>query len=113
MDVEGQGLFHDGLACDKIRVGLLDDEVGAMPTDLCGIDILFAEWIAIAVYVAFGVWLFSRWAMRDESPLPNWRWGDAPRRPMKSFEARVLEHIGGVAVFLSICVFGLRSLGLG
>ena len=84
-----------------------------MPAQLCGVDLLFAEWIAIAAYLAFGAWLFAHWAMRDEIQLPSWRWGDIPRRPGKSFEARVLEHIGGVAVFLSICVFGLRSLGLG
>ena len=84
-----------------------------MPNQLCGVDILFAEWVAIAAYLALGAWLFSRWAMRDERPLPNWHWGDAPRRSGKSFEMRVLEHIGGVAVFLSICVFGLRSLGFG
>ena len=84
-----------------------------MPAQLCGVDLLFAEWIAIAVYLVFGAWLFARWAMRDEKCVPNWHWGDAPRRPVKSFEARVLEHIGGVAVFLTICVFGLRSLGFG
>jgi hypothetical protein len=84
-----------------------------IPTTLCGIDILFAEWIAIAAYVALGAWLVFRGATQDEKPLPNWRWGDPIRRPGKSFEARVIEHIGGVAVFLSICVFGLRGLGLG
>jgi hypothetical protein len=83
-----------------------------MPPQLCGIDLLFVEWVAIAAYLALGAWLFARWAMRDENPIPKWRWGDKPRRP-KSFEAMILEHIGGVAVFLSICVFGLRSLGLG
>ena len=84
-----------------------------MPSQFCGVDTLFVELVAIAAYLGLGMWLFSRWAMRDETPIPNWRWGDAPRRTMKSFEARVLEHIGGVAVFLTICVFGLRSLGFG
>ena len=84
-----------------------------MPAQLCGVDLLFAEWIAIAAYLVFGAWLFARWAMRDEIQLPNWRWGNKPRRPGKSFEMRVLEHLGGIAVFLSICVFGLRSLGFG
>ena len=84
-----------------------------IPAQLCGIDTIFAEWIAITAYVALGAWLLMRWARHDEKPLPNWRWGDPSRRPGKSFEARVLEHIGGVAVFLSICVFGLRGLGIG
>ena len=84
-----------------------------MPTQLCGIDILFAEWVAIAAYLALGAWIIFQAARHEEKPLPHWRWGDSPRRPGKSFEVRVLEHIGGVAVFLSICVFGLRSLGLG
>ena len=84
-----------------------------LPTSLCGIDILFAEWVAIAAYLALGIWLIAQWACHEEKPLPNWRWGDPIHRPGKSFEARVIEHIGGVAVFLSICVFGLRGLGLG
>ena len=84
-----------------------------MPSQFCGIDALFVEWITIAAYLVLGIWLFARWACRDEKPLPNWRWGDPVRRPGKSFEARVIEHIGGVAVFLSICVFGLRGLGFG
>jgi hypothetical protein len=83
-----------------------------IPTTLCGIDILFAEWIAIAAYVALGIWLIARWACHEEKPLPNWRWGDPIRRPGKSFEARVIEHIGGIAVFLSISVMGLHGLGV-
>ena len=84
-----------------------------LPEQLCGVDLLFAEWIAIAAYIALGVYLIARWACYEEKPLPPWRWGDPIRRPSKSFEARVIEHLGGVAVFISIVVFGLNSLGLG
>ena len=84
-----------------------------IPTDLCGVDILFAEWIAIAAYLAFGVWLWMRWACRDDKPIPNWRWGEAPRRPGKSIETRVLEHAGGIMAFLAIIAFGLQELGIG
>ena len=84
-----------------------------LPEQLCGVDLLFAEWIAIAAYIALGVYLIARWACYEEKPLPAWKFGDAPRRPGKSFEARVIEHLGGVAVFVSICVFGLHGLGLG
>jgi len=73
---------------------------------------LFVEWIAIAAWIALGIWLFARWACHDEKSLPAWRWGDPVRRPGKSFEARVIEHIGGIAVFLSISVFGLHGLGI-
>ena len=83
-----------------------------MPTQLCGIDVLFVEWTAIIAWLAFGAWLFARWACHEEKPAPRWKWGDPPRR-VQSFEARVLEHIGGVAVFLSICIYGLSSLGIG
>jgi len=83
-----------------------------IPSQLCGIDVLFVEWIAIAAWIALGIWLFARWACHDEKSLPNWRWGDPVRRPGKSFEARVYEHLGGVAVFLSISVFGLHGLGI-
>jgi hypothetical protein len=83
-----------------------------MPSQLCGIDILAVELIVIGAWFACGVWLALRAARHEEKPLPSWRWGDKPRRP-KSFESMILEHAGGVAVFLSICVFGLRSLGLG
>jgi len=84
-----------------------------LPEQLCGVDLLFVEWIAIAAYLALGIWLFSRWACHEEKALPNWEFGDPPRRPGKSFEARVLEHLGGCAVFISIVLFGLNSLGLG
>ena len=84
-----------------------------MPAQLCGIDMLFVEWIAIAAYLVFGIWLFSRWACREEKPTPPWKYGDPPRRPGKSFEMRVLEHLGGCAVFISIVLFGLNSLGFG
>jgi hypothetical protein len=83
-----------------------------LPETLCGVDLLFAEWVAIAAYLALGIWMFARWACRDEKAIPNWRWGDPVRRPGKSFEARVLEHLGGIAVFLSISVFGLHGLGI-
>jgi hypothetical protein len=83
-----------------------------MPSTLCGVDLLFVEWIAIIAYIALGAWLVFRAATRDEKPIAPWRWGDAPRRP-KSIEARIMEHIGGVAIFLSVCVFGLHALGIG
>ena len=83
-----------------------------IPSQLCGIDVLFVEWIAIVAYLALGVWLYARWACSDDKPLPNWKFGDKPRRPGKSFEACVIEHIGGTAVFLAIIVFGLHALGI-
>lgn len=83
-----------------------------IPQTLCGIDLLFVEWIGIAAYLAFGIWLFSRWATREEKPIPAWRWGDPRRRTGESVEAKIIEHIAGVVVFLSICIFGLYALGL-
>jgi hypothetical protein len=84
-----------------------------IPSNLCGIDLLFCEWVAIAAYLALGAWLWFRWARHEDKPLAPWKWGDAPRRPAQSFVERALAHVGGIAVFLTICVFGLHGLGIG
>ena len=77
---------------------------------ILGIETFWAACISLAGYFSIGVWIFWDWATHDETLNRPWRWGDASRRPRGSFEARVLEHIGGVAVFLSILVFGLSAV---
>jgi hypothetical protein len=83
------------------------------PIQLCGIDLLYAEWIAIAAYLALGAWLWFRWARDPEITMHQWKFGDPPRRPRQSFVERVYAHIGGVAVFLTCCIFALQRLGIG
>ena len=80
--------------------------------NLFGYDMLLVVCIAAPTYFLVGLWLFWKWATRDDTPIKTWRWGDPPRRG-RSVEERIFEHLGGVAVFLSICVFGLRGLGFG
>jgi hypothetical protein len=85
-----------------------------MPAEtILGIETFWLICLVAAAYFFVGAGLFWHFVAHDEPPIRAWRFGDPPRRPEKSFEARVLEHIGGVAVFLSICVFGLRGLGFG
>jgi len=50
--------------------------------------------ILMGAACALAVFVITRWARAEETPLPKWRWGDAPRRPKPLDGA--LAHIVGM-----------------